>query len=210
MSVSELKCYKTYQDIVLPKFATDGSACFDIAFQMAGKFDYKVYNQNNKEITRQFSNNRIQIMPGERVMVPTGLIFDIPEEYSLRIHSRSGLALKKGLVLANAEGIVDSDYTEEVFVILQNISSVGILIDHGERIAQAELVPVVKFSLVETKTAPKQKTTRAGGFGSTGTKAEIKTETTEKSKKAEKPKRSRTETKGKTPVKRTKKDAKEE
>ena len=195
MSVSELKCYKTYQDIVLPKFATDGSACFDIAFQMAGKFDYKVYNQNNKEITRQFSNNRIQIMPGERVMVPTGLIFDIPEEYSLRIHSRSGLALKKGLVLVNAEGIVDSDYTEEVFVILQNISSVGILIDHGERIAQAELVPVVKFSLVETKTAPKQKTTRAGGFGSTGTKsstetkAETKTATTEKSKKAEKPKR---------------------
>lgn len=178
----ELKCYKTYEDIKLPEFATDGSACFDLAFQMAGKWDYTVYAPSNKPITRQFSNNMLRIMPGERVLVPTGLIFDIPPGFSLRIHARSGLALKKGLVLANAEGVIDSDYVDETFIMLYNMSTVSASIENGERIAQAELVPVISYLIMETKDAPRTKTNRKGGLGSTGTKPPVKKSTRAKAK----------------------------
>jgi dUTP pyrophosphatase len=102
------------------------------------------------------------------VLVPTGLIFDIPEGFSLRIHARSGLSLKEGLVLANSEAVIDSDYVDEVFVLLYNRSSVGRTIRIGERIAQAELVESVQYTIKETKKQPTVKTDRTGGMGSTG------------------------------------------
>jgi len=113
-------------------------------------------------------NNQIVVQPGDRVMVPTGLIFDIPEGYSVRLHARSGMSLKQGLVLANAEGVVDSDYVQEVMVLIHNISQNQLVIKSGDRIAQAELVEDVKYSIVESAARPGVKTNRIGGMGSTG------------------------------------------
>jgi dUTP pyrophosphatase len=101
-------------------------------------------------------------------MVPTGLIFDIPEGYSVRIHPRSGLSYKQGLILANLEAVIDSDYIHETFVLLTNISENHITINNGDRVAQAELVKQEKYAISETTNKPVQKTDRTGGLGSTG------------------------------------------
>tara|TARA_B000000557_G_C20555344_1_gene350707 strand:- start:309 stop:629 length:321 start_codon:yes stop_codon:yes gene_type:complete len=105
----------------------------------------------------------------ERVLIPTGLILDIPEGYSVRLHSRSGLAWKDGVYLTNCEGIIDYDYVEPVFVMMTNISQSPKTINNGDRICQAELVEKVYHSLVEIPEPPTRKTERDGGFGSTGT-----------------------------------------
>ena len=166
--MNRLNIYKTDPNITLPKFATKQSACFDISFQAEGKYEYKGFNKVNAPFTRSLSNGNIRIMPGDRVLVPTGLIFDIPEGYSVRIHARSGLSYKQGLVLANQEAVIDSDYIQETFVLLTNISDVDYTIAHGDRIAQAELVKKEEYILWEISEAPLQKTDREGGLGSTG------------------------------------------
>jgi dUTP pyrophosphatase len=112
----------------------------------------------------------IRIRPGDRVLVPTGLILDIPEGHSVRLHTRSSISLKKGLIMPNGEGIIDSDYYHQTFVMLYNASADEVLIENGERIAQGELVKTLSYSIEETKDVPEQKTDRVGGFGSTGVK----------------------------------------
>lgn len=165
--MTTLKIWKTHPDIQIPKHQTSQSACFDLAFQSAGKREYKGYSNLNKPFSRSLAS-AITIAPGDRVLVPTGCIMDIPEGYSVRIHARSGTSLKQGLVLGNAEGVIDSDYVEEVFVILWNISGNAVTINNGDRIAQAELVQNVDYTVEQTPARPLPKTNRAGGFGSTG------------------------------------------
>lgn len=167
--MTTLKFFKTHPDIILPTFATKQAACFDLAFQMNGKIEYTGYSQQNAPIKRYFRDTRgFVIMPGDRMMVPTGLIMDIPVGYSVRVHARSGQSLKRGLVLVNAEGIIDSDYIEEVFVLMTNLSDNAITINSGDRVAQAELIQSVEYIMEETKDKPVQKTNRDGGMGSTG------------------------------------------
>ncbi len=166
--MNRLNIYKTHPNIVLPKFATKQSACFDISFQAEGKYEYTGYNMNNAPFSRSLSNGAIRIMPGDRILVPTGLIFDIPAGYSLRIHARSGLSYKQGLVLANQEAVIDSDYIQETFVLLTNTTQIDQTISHGDRIAQAELIKQEEYVIWEIREAPQQKTDRTGGLGSTG------------------------------------------
>ena len=166
--MNRLNIYKTHPDIVLPKFATKQAACFDLSFQAAGKVEYLGYNAYNAPFSRVIHDNRIVIMPGDRILVPTGLIFDIPAGYSVRIHARSGLSYKQGLVLANQEAVIDSDYIQETFVLLTNSSESRVYVNGGDRVAQAEMVKVEEYILWETMEAPIQKTDRIGGLGSTG------------------------------------------
>jgi dUTP pyrophosphatase len=84
------------------------------------------------------------------------------------LHPRSGLSLKKGLVLANCEGIVDVDYQEEVFILLTNISKMHQTIRKGDRIAQGEIVCNEPFHIAVCGTRPEKHSERSGGFGSTG------------------------------------------
>jgi len=170
-----LKYYKVHPDAQPPPFATPGSACFDLkAYLGSGVFQVRGYCQNNREcnasIHQTTEDRYIKIDPGQRLLVPTGLIFDIPEGYSVRVHARSGLALKQGLVMANAEGIIDWDYVQETHIMIMNVSQESLYIHNGERIAQGELVPVLQYSIELTETQPQQKTIRNGGFGSTGVK----------------------------------------
>lgn len=166
-----LKIFRTHPLTKIPAKQTSQSACFDLSFQGHGHNNYEGYTASNKNFKRPM-NNQIVIQPGERVAVPTGLIMDIPEGYSVRLHARSGLSLKQGLILANGEGVVDSDYVQEVMVLVHNISSNQIVVKTGDRIAQAELVEDVKYSVVESATRPGVKTNRTGGMGSTGVSSE--------------------------------------
>tara|TARA_R110000824_G_scaffold55277_2_gene152442 strand:- start:1277 stop:1807 length:531 start_codon:yes stop_codon:yes gene_type:complete len=175
----ELKYYKMNGGVQEPHLATEGAACFDIHAHLKKSDSVTVYEMGNnkttiktegyKEQERQ-EEVRIRIRPGDRVLVPTGLILDIPEGHSVRLHTRSSISLKKGLIMPNGEGIIDSDYYHQTFVMLYNASADEVLIKNGERIAQGELVKTLTYIIEETKDVPEQKTNRVGGFGSTGVK----------------------------------------
>jgi dUTP pyrophosphatase len=161
-----LKVYKTNPSAIIPSFATEGSACFDLCACLAGQ-KIKCYNRMNEPVELDCID-RIEIPAEFRVLVPTGLIFDIPDGHSVRIYPRSGLSFKMGLVTQNCEGIVDSDYVEECFVMLKNDSLSRVTITHGMRIAQGELVKDNEYVIMESLERPQQRTNRTGGFGSTG------------------------------------------
>lgn len=156
----------------VPEFATAGSACFDIKaqFHAAEENSRKpivMYGPQNVKMEFVPEADCIEVPVGWRALIPTGLILDIPEGYSVRLHARSGAALKSGLVLANSEGVIDSDYTQELLVMITAIGSV-VTVSHGDRICQAELVRNQPVTLSRIEFPPQQKTDRNGGFGSTG------------------------------------------
>ncbi|MDE0119085.1 MAG: dUTP diphosphatase [Bdellovibrionales bacterium] len=103
----------------------------------------------------------------ERTMIPTGLIFEIPNGFELQVRPRSGLSLKKGLSIPNSPGTIDSDYRGELKIIVVNLSSKIVVIENQQRIAQVVLSPVFQAQL---QWADKLSSTQrgAGGFGSTG------------------------------------------
>jgi len=170
----KLKYYKMKEDVEDPEFATAGSACFDLHCHLVQDDIVTVYEMDNKKVLRftQIHNEedgvQISLFPADRALIPTGLIFDIPEGHSVRLHTRSSISLKKGLIMPNSEGVIDSDYYHQAFVMLYNASADEVRISHGERIAQGELVESLKYDIEDTKDVPEQKTTRVGGFGSTG------------------------------------------
>lgn len=164
-----LGCYRCRNGAELPQFGTTGAACFDIKAHLKWGDKIKIYSLFNNEVVSDVrENNSILIKPGDRALIPTGLIFDIPEGFSLRLHIRSSVALKQGVSLANCEAVIDHDYYHETFVLLINNSEKPVTIYDGERIAQAELVESLPTELVELDAPPSQKTDRVGGFGSTG------------------------------------------
>jgi dUTP pyrophosphatase len=163
-----LRIHRVHPDVHLPYFATEQSACFDIQYCRAGKFVYNGYSSNNRPFERYFTNDSVTLMPFDRVMVPTGLILDIPKGYSVRVHPRSGLAYKQGLSLPNAEGVIDSDYVQELFVLMINNTNNQLVLNQYDRVAQGELVIQQEYTIVEVGDAPGQKTNRIGGIGSTG------------------------------------------
>lgn len=109
----------------------------------------------------------LMLVPGARVLVPTGLRVAIPDGFEMQVRPRSGLALKHGISVPNAPGTIDSDYRGPLGVILINLGSEEFLVEHGARIAQAVVAPVGRatFRLSETLDATERGT---GGFGSTG------------------------------------------
>lgn len=169
-----LSIYKTEPDVNLPIYETKNAACFDLAAYIPKNLSVTIFtNRGDKyEVVSNHdgSNGKsyINLFPHERAMIRTGLIFDIPEGYSMRLHSRSGMALKYGLVLANGEGIIDEDYVHETKIIMLNTSAESVKIYHGDRIAQAEIVSYIQADIYEIFEKPEQKSNRIGGFGSTG------------------------------------------
>jgi dUTP pyrophosphatase len=101
-------------------------------------------------------------------LIPTGIVLDIPEEHYVEIYSRSGTAIKKGLTLINSVGIIDEDYTKELFIPFINLSQEPVRIYHGDRIAQGILKKSIRPIIIETPERPVKESNRDGGFGSTG------------------------------------------
>jgi dUTP pyrophosphatase len=162
----KLYLYKLRDNAVTPTYGTNDSACFDIAAAFDADIPITIYDCHNQK--RTHFGDVIWIDAGERALIPTGWIFGIPEGYSMRIHPRSGLSLKNGIVLANAEAVIDADYINETFIMLHNISSEVFKIETGMRLAQGELVEKIDHSFeIKYNTLP-QETTRSGGLGSTG------------------------------------------
>lgn len=110
---------------------------------------------------------QIVMVPGARVLVPTGLRLAIPAGFEVQVRPRSGLALRHGVTLANSPGTIDSDYRGELGVILINLGTCDYTLAHGDRIAQMVVAPVVQAGFAQADDL--DATLRgAGGFGSTG------------------------------------------
>ena len=132
----------------LPAYATDGSAAMDLHAEL-GRPQHVVQGHNE--------------------MIPTGIALQLPAGYVAKIYARSGIADKKGLCPSNAVGLVDSDYTGQIYISLMNHSQVTQYVEPGERIAQLliEKSETVEWEEVDELT----ETARGiGGFGSTGEK----------------------------------------
>lgn len=132
----------------LPKYETTGSAGLDL---------------------RAHIDAPVRLDSLDRTLIPTGLYIELPPGHEAQIRPRSGLAIKKGLSLANTPGTIDSDYRGEIKVILINLSRETQIIEPGERIAQMVIARYEQIGweevgeLTETERG-------SGGFGSTGKK----------------------------------------
>ncbi len=136
------------EGIELPSYETAGAAGMDLRAAVE-------------------AGEAMTLRPGERALVPTGFIFEVPFGYEAQIRPRSGLAIKNGITCLNSPGTVDSDYRGEVKVILANLGQADFVIERGMRIAQMVIAPVTQVTVTEVSEFTE--TTRgAGGFGSTG------------------------------------------
>lgn len=165
-----------YPDVTLPAFGTQQSACMDVrAYFGTHERMVRVYDASNNQIEQlafQYASStephRLVLRPGSRALIPTGLILDIPDGYSVRLHIRSSIAVKTGIDLCNSEGIIDSDYFHQLYIAVANNSTTDVVILNGDRIAQLELVKTEKFHHKICDDRPQQRTDRVGGVGSTG------------------------------------------
>jgi dUTP pyrophosphatase len=109
----------------------------------------------------------ILLKPMDRILVPTGLYIELPQNYEAQIRPRSGFALKKGISVLNTPGTIDSDYRGEIGIILINLSKEDFVINDGERICQMIIArhETIKWKLVKQL---KESDRGAGGFGHTG------------------------------------------
>jgi dUTP pyrophosphatase len=114
------------------------------------------------------ANIDVEVLPGERVMIPTGVAVAIPEGHAGLVLPRSGLASKHGLTLANAPGLIDAGYRGEVIVAAVNLDRTeSVKVARGDRIAQLVIVAVPAIEPCWVDELP-DSARGAGGFGSTG------------------------------------------
>lgn len=134
------------QDLPLPKRATEDAAGFDL---------------------RACVDDDLQILPGARALVPSGLAIQLPVGYEAQVRPRSGLAIKHGLTLLNSPGTIDADYRGEIAAVMINLGAEAVTIRRGDRIAQliVQMLPRVRFQEV---TDLSETARGAGGFGHTG------------------------------------------
>ena len=140
-----IRVKKLHPSAIIPRYQTPGAACFDL-HALEGAYVVELGNWTFR----------------------TGLAFEVPPGHVMLVFSRSGHGFKHGIRLANCVGVIDSDYRGEVFVKLTNDECMGNYQVHtGERIAQAMVIPVHQWKLVEVdELSETQRGT--GGLGSTG------------------------------------------
>lgn len=109
----------------------------------------------------------LELPPGGRALVPTGIALALPDGCEAQVRPRSGLALKHGVTVLNSPGTIDADYRGEVGVILANLSKEQAIVRRGDRIAQLVVAAVARAEWVEVE-ALGESDRGAGGFGSTG------------------------------------------
>jgi len=132
--------------VPLPAYQTPGSAGLDLCAALA---------------------ESARLEPGDRRLVPTGLVFEIPEGYEGQVRPRSGLALKHGISIVNSPGTIDSDFRGEVGIVLINHGREPYVVEPLSRIAQIVICRVEQVEIEEARTL--SETSRgAGGYGSTG------------------------------------------
>ena len=141
----KIRIRRLHDSVALPRYESDGAAAFDLA-----------------------ASEDIEIPPGEVRLVPTGLVVEVPAGMFLAILARSSTPLKRGLMVANGVGVIDSDYcgaTDEVKIAVVNFRTVPVQVKAGDRIAQGLILPAPRVTWEETKEEARPS---RGGFGSTG------------------------------------------
>lgn len=131
-------------DLPLPTYATDCAAGADL-----------------------YAAAEVHLLPGQRALVPTGLVLELPPDTEAQVRPRSGLALRHGVTVLNAPGTIDADYRGEVQVLLVNLGQQPVQLARGERVAQLVLATVLRATWLPVEQL--DDTARGqGGFGSTG------------------------------------------
>jgi dUTP pyrophosphatase len=139
----DVRIVRLNPSVALPRFETAGAAGFDLA-----------------------ASADVTVEPGQIALIPTGLVIEVPAGHFLGIFARSSTPLKRGLVVANGVGVVDSDYcgpADEIRIQVLNVTTRPVSVRRGDRIAQGVVVPFVR---VEWNEQPIDRPTR-GGFGAT-------------------------------------------
>ena len=132
--------------VSLPRYETDGAAGFDLA-----------------------ASEDVVVAPGSIALIPTGLVVEVPSGYFLGIFARSSTPLKRGLMVGNGVGVIDSDYcgpTDEIRIQVLNFTHHPVTVARGDRIAQGLLLPVRRVEWTEVDQVPRAES--RGGFGATG------------------------------------------
>ncbi|CAF26626.1 Deoxyuridine 5'-triphosphate nucleotidohydrolase [Bartonella quintana] len=152
-----VECLEHGQGLELPHYATSGSAGLDLRAALA-------------------EEETVVLAPGQRALIPTGLVFHLLPGFEAQIRPRSGLALKHGITCLNTPGTIDSDYRGEIKILLINLGQENFSIQRGMRIAQTVIAPVVQVNVCaiepdqkDSSQTPSNEGSRgADGFGSTG------------------------------------------
>src|SRR5690606_15867759 len=153
--VPPLKYFKLHPEAIPPVYSTEDAACFDIHACLSPGDEVTMYSSNNTVYFRSIDESREFLIPGgHRAMIPTGLVFVIEPGWSVRVHARSGNAIKLGLVLANGEGVIDWAYYHQALQPIINHSTSPVVVKHGDRMCQAEVIKDLKVELVETFETP--------------------------------------------------------
>ena len=145
MTELTLRVRRLRDDVALPAYGTSGAAAFDLA-----------------------AASEVTVQPGAMALVPTGLVIEVPPGMFLGIFARSSTPLKRGLMVANGVGVVDSDYcgpTDEVKIAVYNATAEAVTVSAGDRIAQGILLSAPRVTWQEDSTLRAE---ARGGFGSTG------------------------------------------
>ena len=141
--MTELPVRRLRDDAVVPAHAYPGDAGLDLA-----------------------ACERVELGPGERAVVPTGLAVAVPDGYAGFVQPRSGLAAEHGLTILNTPGLIDSGYRGELRVVLHNTDrEAQFVVEPGMRIAQLVVLPVAELDLVEVEELP-ESARGVRGFGS--------------------------------------------
>ncbi len=143
----EIKKFPHYKGLLLPSYATLGSAGMDLYAAI---------------------NNPVDIEPMKRELIATGIAVSIPDCCEGQVRPRSGLAVKFGITVLNSPGTIDSDYLGEIKVCLINLSDKSYTINRGDRIAQIIISPIVKVKWQPVDEFNKETKRGSWGFGSTG------------------------------------------
>ena len=134
------------EDLPLPSYESEFAAGMDI---------------------RAALENPIILQPGERQLIPSGLKMAMPQGYEAQIRPRSGLAYRHGITMLNTPGTIDADYRGELKMLAVNLGDEKFNVNHGDRIAQMVIAPVIQAEINEVEAL--SATERGdGGFGSTG------------------------------------------
>jgi dUTP pyrophosphatase len=136
---------RLHEDIALPSYESPGAAAFDLA-----------------------AAADLEVQPGRVQLVPTGLVIEVPPGHFLGIFARSSTPLKRGLMVANGVGVVDSDYcgpADEIKVAVFNFTKDPVSIKQGDRIAQGIVLPAPRVTWEEVSELSAES---RGGFGATG------------------------------------------
>ena len=146
MKIKITRLYEGFEDLPLPKYATEGSAGMDI---------YAAVDEP------------VEINPGGVVLIPTSLAISLEHGFECQVRSRSGLAIKHGVFALNSPGTIDSDYRGEIKIILANFGKETFIIQRGDRIAQLIVSKYEKIDWELVEVLPDSERGE-GGFGSTG------------------------------------------